>query len=333
MGKRGNENAQQSKEDWQAAERDGKNEPSGTFQRASEDELKRRTIRLASGQYTSQSPAPSASSTPSSFNPFASVGFSSTTPSSTANPFANVTLLQSPWPAAAVAAAPPSASQTGRLPELIQAFQKHIQEDCGRQNKMGADWSRSMQQYKEFHRVITLPAAVAPVAAAPVAAAPVAAPAFAQMSSPSLASAAAASVASPDTTTTTTTSSTPPPTEGVKADPNSMWNKFHETKAKCFCFKHGEWSTFTGLLSLEQQGNSKVLVIRDEAIGKLRLNVALPTDIQYHQEKNQKGVVQKTIQFLTKEKAEESLFMVRLKTAPQNLTPLYNAIEKLAAAN
>lgn len=314
MGKRANENAQQSREDWEGAESNEEAEtaPPGTFQRASEDELNRRKIRRVSGQY--KSPAPSSAS---SSNPFAIVSFSSTTapPSTSTNPFANI-LLQPSQPAdAAVWPAVP----TGRLPELIQAFQTHIQ-DC-RENRIGEDWSRAMQQYKEFHRAISLSAAVA-AQPAPVAAAT--APASAHnISSPSLADAA------PSTANNFSSSTTPPSTDGVMADPDSKWKKFHETKAKCFCFKDGKWSAFTGSLSLEYAGNSKVLVIRE--VGHLRLNVALPTDIEYHEDKNTKGVVQKSIQFLTKEKAEDSPFMVRLRTAPQNLTPLYNAIQELAA--
>lgn len=305
MGKRRNENAQQSREDWEgtASDEEAEATPSGAFQLASEDELQRRKIRRASDQY--KPPAPSSSiATPST--------------STNLNPFASL-LLKPPQPDVA-ASAPSAAVPTDRLPELIQAFQAHIK-DC-EQNKIRADWSRAMKQYKEFHRVITAPnlSSLSPAAAPPPPAAAAAPPPPAP--------------ATPSTTTTSHTSpstSTRPSSEGVHADPNSKWKKFHETKAKCFSLKGGKWSTFTGSLSLEHDGNSKILVIRDEAIGHLRFNVALPTDIKYHEENNSKGQVQKTIQFLTKEKAEEPPFMVRLKTAPENLTPLYNAIQELAA--
>jgi hypothetical protein len=245
-------------------------------------------------------------------------------------------LLKHPQPAAAApsaaAAAPSAAVPTHRLPELIQAFQARIQ-DC-QQNKIRADWSRAMKQFKVFHRVITAPNLSSP---SPAAAPPPPPPPDPPASPPPPAPPPPA--ATPSTTTTSHTSpsstspstSTRPSSEGVHADPNSKWKKFYETKAQCFSLKGKNWSTCTGSLSLEHDGNSKILVIRDEAIGHLRFNVALPTDVKYNEGKNSKGQVQKTIQFLTIEKAEDSPFIVRLKTAPEKLTPLYNAIQELAA--
>jgi hypothetical protein len=314
MGKRANENAQQSREDWEGEDSDEEAEPTPpafNFKRASEDELKSRKILRASGHFKSLAKTPASSS-----NPFATVSLSSTTtPTSTSrtNPFANILLQPAPQPAGAPA---------GRLMELIQAFQRHIQNL--RENRVRADWSRVMQQFKENHRAITLPAAVA-ARPAPVAATMASASAH-NMSAPSPADTALST-----STTVTSPSTSPLPADGVKAGSSSIWKKFHETKVKCYCFKNNEWSAFKGLLSLEHSGNSKILVIRDEVIGHLRLNVALPTDISYHEEKDSKGVLQKTIKFFTKEKAEEPLFVVRLKTAPENLTPLYNAIQELAA--
>jgi hypothetical protein len=199
---------------------------------------------------------------------------------------------------------------------------------------MGHDWTESMQQYKEYYRAVTNTAApliAATPVAAPVAAATIAAVAATPVAVP--VPAAAPTFATP-ATVTVNSPVTPQSSETVQANPYSRWTKFHTVaKAKCHRFQNenSKWrSGITGALSLEFEGNSKRLVLHDEC-GKERFNVTLPTNICYAETKKASGVPVKTIQFFTKEKAEEDPFAVRLQTRPEHVEPLYNAITELAA--
>ena len=323
MGKRVNENAQQRKEDWEASDETNEEistEPSGTFQRASDEVMKyRRTIRR-SDQRKSLTPSYSTPSTSS--NPFANVVLTSSAPAATAstsNPFANLTLPPPPPPAPA----PPPAANSRRQ-ELNQAFRAHISHL--RKNHMGEDWTSSMQQYKEYYRAITntaAPSIAATPVTAPVAAAPIAASGTAV--EPTLAT-------TPESSETVK-ATTPESSETVKANPDSKGIKFHRVEiAKVFRYQDPKFLPgIKGELSLEFDGNSKLVVLRDIYTGKVLFNVALPADIKYVETTNAKGVTVKTIQFLAKEKVDEPPSLVRLQTLQECLEPLYNAMIELAA--
>ena len=279
MSKRASENAQQSREDWEAYDEMNKE--------SSEEVLKTKRAIRRSDQWQSLAPSPAKMSTAS--NPFANLVLPSSVPTPfTSNPFENVALPPPP---------PPAASTTGRLQELNQVYRAHMM-NLGR-NRMRSDWTWPMQQYKEYYRAVTytpdsrIPAK--PVAAAPMAAQPVVA--------------VASTVAIPVVSAVDSPGS-PESLETVKASENtgSTMAKFYKLpdKARLNRYYQDAWQPGTiGELSLEYDESCKAVVLRDPNTGVVLFQGWEPSRIEVKEIRDKSNKLVRFIQFTTIVKANE----------------------------
>lgn len=365
MGKRGNDNAQLSKEDFaalEAQESESSTAPTGSFAKASQDELKRRKIVKAASPPSSTASKPSGGGGMKT-NPFATVSLTKTSGGAPKVSFA----------AAAPAAAAPKVSfaptvtpaptmKTGHVLKRTPAPESFKQAHSSSMNSSTASFvgiptpakssSSNDGRMKELAMVFTSHVATLPIQGGEWTSVMCQYKAYYEglMSSNDGASSASVRGGTPSvaTLTPTSTTTTPPPpvaaatststattpTTDTKTTPSndgkdSKKPYFQVEPAKHFLLRPDGWtSTNAGKLSLESDDNGKRIVIRNDA-GNVNLNCTLPKEIKIVSQKNSKGIVKRFIEFITQPEGEDQPLPIRLQTKNEHLDTLYEKIRAL----